>query len=60
MCLGKTPDLAATGMLLWRLFHALREQHLEFMADLLGLSLEFVEKPAFLVLELAVRKEHLS
>src|ERR1043165_9903563 len=52
-------DLAATGTLLWCLFHALRKQRLELTADLPGLALDFVQKPALLVVDFAVGEEHL-
>ena len=51
--------LTAAGFLLLCLFHALREERFEFAADFLGLTFEFVEKLALLVLDITVSKEHL-
>jgi hypothetical protein len=46
-------------MLFRRLHHALRQQHFELMADLLGFTVEFVQELAFLVINDAVGEEHL-
>src|SRR5205823_14885437 len=56
--LGSKLSRLSTGALLLLFLHALPEQHLELAADVLGFALEFVQKLALLVTNLAVGEEH--